>query len=161
MSFCWTNFADCYLRRQCWLLLAPHNNWFWFAPSNEIRQAEMMGIASQQPGQDQPKKWLAGLYQPHYVQFSWFYRHLWTGIVFAHWVDSSKRWNNAENLTLPYKSFHVNWSWTFEHHIRIWHAYHIFHIRIYYIDFTHKHQMEQCDRHITSDCDVQRTRPNV
>ena len=47
------------------------------------------------------------------------------------------------------------------HHIRIWHAYHIFHIRIYYIDFTHKHQMEQCDRHITFKCDVQRTRTIV
>ena len=109
MSFCWTNFADCYLRRQCWLLLAPHNNWFWFAPSNEIRQAEMMGIASQQPGQDQPKKWVAGLYQPHYVQFSWFYRHLWTlnRHCFANWVYSSKRWNVAENLTLFNKSFNI------------------------------------------------------
>ena len=52
------------------------------------------------------------------------------------------------------------WSWSFEHHIRIWHAYHIFHIRIYYIDFTHKHQMEECDRHIRSQCDVQRNRIN-
>ena len=27
-----------------------------------------------------------------------------------------------------------------------------------YIDFTHKHQMEQYDRHIRSECGVQRTR---
>ena len=41
------NYADCYLGRRCWLLLAPHNNWCWFAPSNssnEIRQAEMIAI---------------------------------------------------------------------------------------------------------------------
>ena len=30
------------------------------------------------------------------------------------------------------------WSWSFEQHIRIWHANHSFHIRIYYIDFTQK-----------------------
>ena len=36
-----------------------------------------------------------------------------------------------------------------------------FHIRINYIDFTHTHQMEQCDRHIRSECDVQRTSTNV
>ena len=27
-----------------------------------------------------------------------------------------------------------------------------------YIDFTHEHQMEECDRHIRSKCDVERTR---
>ena len=32
-------------------------------------------------------------------------------------------------------------------------------LHIYYI-FAHKHQIEQCDRHIRSECDVQRSRIN-
>ena len=56
--------------------------------------------------------------------------------------------NINKRINMTFASYYL-------YHIRIWH-----HIWIY-IDFTHKHQIEQCDRHIRSECDVQRTRTNI
>ena len=56
----------------------------------------------------------------------WVYKWLWF------WVYNIKKINRHGMIhilsknTIPMLVFCSKWAWTFEHHIQIWHAYHIF-----------------------------------
>ena len=52
---------------------------------------------------------------------------------FFQYSNTSARWFSGAKVFVIVRLFNpkmIQWLWSFEHHIRIWHAYHIFHIRI-------------------------------